>query len=89
MLSILICNPHATILVSYRTLPKKPISLFGMMEFMISNGVDKNFINVVVGIHFPTKFGLAKGITQDYIRITGKQPTKIKTYIEDYNDNWI
>lgn len=58
-------------------------------DFMIGKGVDPGFVNVVVGIHFPTKLGLAKGIAHDYERMTGLKPTKIKQYIEDFRHCWI
>ncbi|UOQ93876.1 SDR family oxidoreductase [Halobacillus shinanisalinarum] len=57
--------------------------------FMLEKGVKEEFINVVIGIHFPTKLGLAKGITYDYEKITNKKPTEIKTYIKDYKGNWM
>jgi hypothetical protein len=59
-------------------------------EFMISNGENKAFINVVVGVHFPTKLGLAKGIVaDDFKKLTNRRPGKLRKYIEDYKDNWI
>jgi hypothetical protein len=58
-------------------------------EFMLQIGENEAFINVVIGIHFPTKLGLAKGITQDFEKLTHKQPISIKTYIRDYKANWI
>lgn len=57
-------------------------------EFMLEKGVNAEFVNVVIGIHFPTKLGLAKGITHDYEKITKKKPTKINTYIKDYKEKW-
>ncbi|WP_394122053.1 SDR family oxidoreductase [Planococcus donghaensis] len=57
-------------------------------EHMLSQGIDKAFINVVIGIHFPTKFGLAKGITTDYQQLTGLNPTTIEKYIHDYRNAW-
>ncbi|MDR0140151.1 SDR family oxidoreductase [Metabacillus idriensis] len=58
-------------------------------EFMLKLGVNKQFVNVVIGIHLPTKLGLARGITNEYEQITSKKPTKIKTYINDYKGNWM
>ncbi|GAQ18480.1 NmrA family protein [Oceanobacillus picturae] len=58
-------------------------------EYMIKIGEEKGFVNVVVGIHMPTKFGLAKGIKHDYEKITGKKPTNIKKYVEDFKEYWI
>ena len=57
-------------------------------QFMLSQGKDKGFINVVIGIHFPTKLGLAKGVSSDYQKLTGKKPIIIETYIHDYQNFW-
>lgn len=58
-------------------------------EFMISNGADKDFINLVVGIHFPTKLGLAKGITYDFEKAAGRKPGSIRQYILDFRQSWL
>ena len=57
-------------------------------QFMLGRGKDKAFINVVIGIHFPTKLGLAKGVSTDYQKLTGKKPIKIENYIHDYRGYW-
>lgn len=56
---------------------------------MKSIGEDAGFVNVVVGIHMPTKLGLAKGIRDDYEKVTGKKPINIRKYIEDFKENWV
>lgn len=58
-------------------------------EFMLKTGEDERFINVVIGIHIPTKLGLAKGIKNDFQILTSRKPTAISTYIEDYKDKWL
>ncbi|GGK09556.1 NmrA family transcriptional regulator [Lentibacillus kapialis] len=58
-------------------------------NYMRKIGEDEGFVNVVVGIHIPTKLGLAKGVKHDYEKLTGKKPTNIKNYIKDYKKNWI
>ena len=58
-------------------------------EFMLRKGVDKEFVNVVVGIHIPTKLGFAKGISYEYEEVTNKKPTSMKSYIRDYKENWL
>jgi uncharacterized protein YbjT (DUF2867 family) len=58
-------------------------------DFMISHGENGEFINVVVGVHFPTKLGFAKGIKHDFEKVMNKKPTKIRKYIEEYKDHWI
>ncbi|MEZ0481587.1 SDR family oxidoreductase [Planococcus sp. SSTMD024] len=57
-------------------------------QYMLSRGKDKGFINVVIGIHFPTKLGLAKGITSDYQNLTGHPPKKMEAYLHDYRHSW-
>lgn len=57
-------------------------------EYMIANGREAGYINVVVGVHFPTKLGMAKGIKHDFETLTHKKPTTLKKYIEDYKENW-
>lgn len=56
---------------------------------MLAAGVDEAFINVVVGIHFPTKLGLAKGIKHDFEKVAGRKPVRMKQYIEDYKESWM
>ncbi|WP_310549900.1 SDR family oxidoreductase [Paenibacillus glufosinatiresistens] len=57
--------------------------------YMLKQGTDPAFVNVVVGIHIPTKLGLAKGIRRDYETMTGRKPTKLKQYLEDHRDSWM
>ncbi|HSJ39134.1 MAG TPA: SDR family oxidoreductase [Planococcus sp. (in: firmicutes)] len=57
-------------------------------QYMLSRGKNKGFINVVIGIHFPTKLGLAKGVTSDFQKVTGRNPNNIDTYIRDYRHFW-
>ncbi|RKD73228.1 uncharacterized protein YbjT (DUF2867 family) [Sinobaca qinghaiensis] len=56
--------------------------------YMEKRGENKAFINVTAGIHISTKLGLAKGVTHDYQKITGGEPTNIRTYIEDFKEYW-
>ncbi|MGD6993241.1 SDR family oxidoreductase [Sutcliffiella horikoshii] len=58
-------------------------------ECMLKKGAKEQFINVVVGIHFPTKLGLAKGITNEYEKLTKMKPRKMKNYIMDYQEGWL
>lgn len=58
-------------------------------EYMVSKGSDSDFINVVVGVHIPTKLGLAKGVAKDFFDLTNKRPGSIRSYIEDYRTDWI
>lgn len=52
--------------------------------YMLTKGQDAKYINVVTALHWVTKIGLAKGITNVYQELTKKQPTRIDAYIKDY-----
>ncbi len=58
-------------------------------SYMLKKGEKEDFVNVVIGIHFPTKLGLAKGVTHEFERITHTKPITIERYIEDYKENWV
>ncbi|WP_347860869.1 SDR family oxidoreductase [Salimicrobium sp. PL1-032A] len=58
-------------------------------SFMVGKGADESFVNVVIGIHFPTKLGLAKGVTKEFETITGRKPISIERYIEDNRNEWL
>ncbi|MGD7044860.1 SDR family oxidoreductase [Jeotgalibacillus proteolyticus] len=58
-------------------------------QWMLSQGADPSFINIVTGIHFPTKLGLAKGISDDFEKVTGKKPSSIDQYIADFKQYWL
>ncbi|TYR73171.1 SDR family oxidoreductase [Rossellomorea vietnamensis] len=58
-------------------------------EFMTETGEDESMTNVVVGVHFPTKLGLAKGIKHDFEKVTGKKPRQIAQFIEDFRGSWV
>lgn len=60
----------------------------GFKEYMLSKGLKEDYIELVSRIHFFTKIGLAKGITNDFEKITGNKPTKIDRFISDYKDIW-
>ncbi|MGP4077877.1 SDR family oxidoreductase [Halobacillus sp. K22] len=56
---------------------------------MLNRGVDEKFVNVVIGVHAPTKLGLAGGIKYDYEKVTSAQPTSLLQYIMDYQSQWM
>lgn len=55
---------------------------------MVKKGEKEDFVNVVIGIHFPTKLGLAGGVTHEFKKITNTDPIRLERYIEDYQGNW-
>ncbi|WP_430313787.1 SDR family oxidoreductase [Rossellomorea sp. NRS-1567] len=57
-------------------------------SYMVKKGEKEDFVNVVIGIHFPTKLGLAKGVTHEFKKITNTDSIRLERYIEDYQGNW-
>lgn len=58
-------------------------------SYMVNKGEKEDFVNVVVGIHFPTKLGLAKGVTADFEKITNSKPIPLEQYVKDYQEKWL
>lgn len=58
-------------------------------KYMVGSGADEAFINVVVGVHFPTKLGLAGGIKLDYEKLMGKAPTTMRQYLKDHREKFL
>ncbi|GGI46535.1 NmrA family transcriptional regulator [Paenibacillus marchantiophytorum] len=72
---------------------KRPItytnpSIKFFRTYMINKGINPAYVNVVTGIHIPTKLGLAKGITNTFTSITGQEPFQIEQYLQDYKHYW-
>ncbi|MBN9654214.1 SDR family oxidoreductase [Halobacillus sp. GSS1] len=58
-------------------------------SYMVNKGEKEDFVNVVVGIHFPTKLGLTKGVTADFEKITNSKPIPLEQYVKDYQEKWL
>lgn len=58
-------------------------------RYMLTKNLPKDYLNVVIGLHFVTKIGLAGGRTDMYTDITGKPPTQLNQYLHDYRDYWV
>jgi len=57
-------------------------------KYLLSKGLNEDYIQLVARIHFFTKIGLAKGITNEFEKITGNKPTTLQKFIEDYKQLW-
>lgn len=57
-------------------------------QYMKSKGLPVEFITLVDRIHFFTKIGLAKGITKEYEKITGKKPASLRQFLKDHQHLW-
>ncbi|MYL49812.1 NAD(P)H-binding protein [Halobacillus litoralis] len=58
-------------------------------SYMVNKGEKEEFVNVVIGIHFPTKLGLAKGVTEDFEKISKSKPIALEKYVKDYKQKWL
>jgi uncharacterized protein YbjT (DUF2867 family) len=57
-------------------------------SYMIKKGLDRNYVNLVAGLHTFTKLGMAKGMKPDLIEIVGRSPITVEEYVKDYKDVW-
>jgi hypothetical protein len=64
-------------------------SVKAFKSYMVNQGEKEDFVNVVIGIHFPTKLGLAKGVTADFEKITKSKPIPLEQYVKDYQEKWL
>jgi len=44
---------------------------------------------VVTGLYLSTRFGIAKAVTDEVERLTGRKPISFKQYTEDYKEAWL
>jgi len=64
-------------------------SLLKFRKTMLSRGLKKDYVNVMVMLYLITQLGNAKTVTNDAERILGHKPRNIQTYIQDYKDSFI
>lgn len=55
---------------------------------MIDRGVDKKFVNVMVGLYLTTRMGMAKAVTPDTEVLLGRSPRTVTEYVRDYSQHW-
>jgi uncharacterized protein YbjT (DUF2867 family) len=56
---------------------------------ILQRGTPFMFALVQTGLYASTRFGMAKTITNEVEKLTGKQPISFKQYANDYKQSWI
>ncbi|WP_339812401.1 SDR family oxidoreductase [Paenibacillus sp. FSL R7-0189] len=59
-------------------------SVLQFRDKMLTKGIQKEFVTVMIGIYFTAKIGLAKKITPDLQILLGKRPITFKEFAHDY-----
>lgn len=62
---------------------RKP-SIYAYRKYMIKvRGLDKGYVNITVMLYLMTRLGTAKKITNDYEKLTCKEPRSFETFVKD------
>lgn len=59
-------------------------SVLQFRDKMLTKGIQKELVTVMIGIYFTAKIGLAKKITPDLQILLGKRPITFKEFAHDY-----
>lgn len=54
----------------------------------LSTGAAADYVEVMQGIYFPVRLGVAGGVTDDFSRLMGRPPITIEQYAADYAAHW-
>jgi uncharacterized protein YbjT (DUF2867 family) len=58
----------------------KPGFLKYRSHYIKKRGLDKGFVNVTVALYFMTRMGTAKAVTDDFCKLTGKNPRSFEEF---------
>ena len=64
----------------------KPGFLNYRSYYINNRGLDKKYVNVTVALYFMTRMGTAKDVTDDFYKLTGKQPRTFETFAKENVD---
>ncbi|HKK94837.1 MAG TPA: SDR family oxidoreductase [Anaerovoracaceae bacterium] len=57
--------------------------------YIDERNLDKGYVNVTVALYFMTRMGTAKGVTDDFYNLTGKEPRTFRKFAEDNIQSFI
>lgn len=69
-----------------RTITYANPNLKTFKSYFLAKGMEAKYINIVGGLHTFTKFGMAKGIKPDLVRLLDRDPISVRQYVEDFQD---
>jgi uncharacterized protein YbjT (DUF2867 family) len=58
-------------------------------HYIKQRGLDKGYVNVTIALYFMTKLGTAKAVTDDFVKLTGKQPRSFEEFAIANVDHFI
>ena len=64
-------------------------SLFLFLLSHLQRGTPFMFALVMTGLYLSTRNGMARQVTQEVERITGKKPKTFRQYVQDHKIEWI
>lgn len=57
--------------------------------YIKKRGLDKTYVNVTVALYFMTRMGTAKNVTNEFYKLTGKEPKTFKEFALDNRQSFI
>ena len=63
-------------------------SLLGFARGKRAEGTAWPFIAILCALYTTARFGLAAGISDDLVRVLGRQPIPLRQYVQDYRAAW-
>ncbi len=51
--------------------------------YIKTRGLEKNYVNVTVALYFMTRMGTAKNVTNQFYKLTGKQPKTFEDFVRE------
>lgn len=63
-------------------------SLLRFIRMQMNRGIKLKFALIMANLYASTRFGMADKVTNEFKRLTGKEPINLRQYIKDYGECW-
>lgn len=70
-----------------RIIYRNPNPLYFLVQ-TVRRGTPFRYTLVMTGLYMSTRFGMAKSVTDDVERLTGRKPITFRQYVQDYREMW-
>ena len=71
-----------------RIIYRNPNPLYFLVQ-RVRGGTPFRYTLVMTGLYMSTRFGMAKSVTNDVERLTGRKPITFTQYVQDYREMWM
>ena len=71
-----------------RIIYRNPDPLYFLVQ-TVRRGAPFRYALVMTGLYMSTRFGMAKSVTNDVERLTGRKPITFQQYVQDYREMWM